>query len=78
MTFQIHALPSEPFSKFFAMSDETLSKLNAKREIVQSCPGTPCRVSLEDARNGETVVLVNYEHLSVASPYKSSHAIFVR
>jgi hypothetical protein len=27
---------------------------------------------------GETVLLLNYEHLPAASPYRSSHAIFVR
>ena len=41
-------------------------------------PGFPCRVSLRDADVGETLLLLNYEHLPVASPYRSSHAIYVR
>ena len=43
-----------------------------------SRPGFPCRVTLEDAAPGETLLLLNYEHLPDASPYRSRHAIFVR
>jgi hypothetical protein len=35
-------------------------------------------VSLRDAEVGERVILLNFEHLSGATPYRSSHAIFVR
>jgi hypothetical protein len=35
-------------------------------------------VSLRDAEPGETLLLLNYEHLTVASPYRSSYAIYVR
>lgn len=45
---------------------------------VDSQPGYPCRVSLKDVEVGETVLFMNYEHLSVSSPYRSSHAIFVQ
>ena len=41
-------------------------------------PGYPCRVSLKDVEIGETVLLMNYEHLPGASPYRSSHAIYVQ
>lgn len=78
MTFQINALPAEAFTEFFAMSDAELKAINATRMVVQSKPGSPCRVSLADAEIGETVVLLNYEHQPADSPYKASHAIFVR
>lgn len=45
---------------------------------VDAIPGYPCRLTLEDAEPGESVLLVNYEHLTVNSPYRSSHAVFVR
>lgn len=45
---------------------------------VDSKPGYPCRVSLQDADIGETVLLMNYEHQPALTPYRSSHAIFVR
>ena len=37
-------------------------------------PGFPCRVSLVDAEIGESVLLVNYEHLPAASPYRMRYA----
>ena len=38
----------------------------------------PCRVSLTDAAPGDELILVNYEHHAVASPYRMRFAIFVR
>jgi hypothetical protein len=35
-------------------------------------------VSLRDAESGERLLLLNYEHLPAASPYRASHAIYVR
>lgn len=78
MSFQIHALPSEPFVPLFGLTDEQLAAQNACRVQVTETPGTPCRISLEDAKVGETVILLNYAHQTAASPYAASHAIFVR
>lgn len=78
MTFQVHALDETQFQKFFTMSAQDLAAQNACLEVVKEYPGTPCRVSLDDAKVGETVLLVNYTHQDGSSPYKSSHAIFVR
>lgn len=78
MDFQIHALPPEPFAPLFGMDDAALRKIGAVRRIVTECPGTPCRVSLADAEVGETVVLVHHEHLPERTPYRASHAIYVR
>ena len=78
MPFQIHALPADAFAAMFALSDDDLAQRNARRMVVQSNPGTPCRVSLADAELGETVILLNYQHQPAASPYQASHAIFVR
>jgi hypothetical protein len=41
-------------------------------------PGYPCRVSLQDAEPGEEVLLVHYEHQSAATPFRASHAVYVR
>lgn len=78
MTFQIHALPWDQFSELFSLTDEELAARNARRETVTSNPGFPCRVSLEDADVGEEVILVHYEHQPGRSPYKASHAVFIR
>ena len=78
MPFQIHALPAQAFAPLFALSDPELAERKARRMTVTAHPGTPCRVSLDDAKAGETVILVNHAHLVADSPYDASHAIFVR
>jgi hypothetical protein len=79
MSFRIKGLPAEEFSHLFAMSDEELAKHRAVRRIADGRnPGYPCRVSLTDSSPGDELILVNYEHLPVASPYRMRFAIFVR
>jgi hypothetical protein len=78
MPFQIHALPAEPFAALSALSDADLAARLVQRQLVESCPGYPCRVSLEDARVGETVYLLHYTHQAAATPFRASHAIYVR
>src|SRR5262249_195367 len=49
------------------------------RRVVADAPiGFPCRVSLEDARPGDELVLVNYAHHVVDTPYRASGPIYVR
>jgi hypothetical protein len=78
MSFRISGLPLSQFSPLFALSNEELARHGAVRKIADERPGFPCRVSLQDAALGESLILLNYEHLPVASPYRSSHAIYVR
>ncbi|MEL7215231.1 MAG: DUF1203 domain-containing protein [Pseudomonadota bacterium] len=78
MDFQLKALPAEPFAPLFALTEEELAARHIVAETVTETPGTPCRVSLADAEIGERVILCNYEHQQGASPYRASHAIYVR
>lgn len=78
MAFQISGLDVGEFSHSFGKDKETLAQSGITRIIVDSKPGYPCRVSLQDADIGESVLLMNYEHQPASSPYRSSHAIFVR
>ncbi|WP_425091626.1 DUF1203 domain-containing protein [Tropicimonas sp. S265A] len=78
MDFQIRALPAAEFEHLYDLSDAELVAHQACRQIVKTKPGTPCRVSMQDAEVGETVILVNYEHLPAESPYCARHAVFVR
>ena len=78
MTYQIHALSPDLFADLFALDDTALAARNMRRMTVDAKPGTPCRVSLADAKVGETVLLLNFEHQPGNTPYRSSHAIFVR
>jgi hypothetical protein len=77
MNFQISGLDEGHFRYLFGQDAEELAKYGVERMTVESQPGYPCRVSLKDVEIGETVLLMNYEHLPMASPYRSSHAIFV-
>ena len=78
MSFRIHALPAAAFEALFGRSDDELAARGVLRRTVDAAPGYPCRVSLADAAVGETVLLLNYEHQSARTPYRASHAIFVR
>jgi hypothetical protein len=77
-SFELSGIPYEPFARLFALSDQELRKLNARRVIADSTPGYPCRVSLTDAAIGEELLLLPYEHQPAQSPYRSSGPIFVR
>lgn len=78
MDFQVTGLPLAGFSQWFGLSDAELARFDVVRQVADKRPGFPCRISLRDAEPGESVLLLNYEHLPVASPYRSRYAIFVR
>jgi hypothetical protein len=76
MSFRITGLPAENFDHLFALSDAELTAHGAVRRMA---PGAvPCRISLTDATPGEEVILTNYEHHAVDSPYRMRFAIYVR
>jgi hypothetical protein len=76
MTFRIRGLDAAQFSPLFALSDAELAARGALRRKADG--PRPCRISLTDATPGEEVILVNFEHHAVASPYRMRFAIFVR
>jgi len=79
MHFRIRGLPAETFAQLFALSDEELKEQGAVRRIADvRNPGYPCRVSLTDSQPGDELILTNYEHHAVDSPYRMRFAIFVR
>ncbi len=78
MDFQISALDIDKFSHLFGQDRESLARQGIQRRVVDNKPGFPCRVSLRDAEVGENVLLMNYVHQPMATPFRASHAIFVR
>ena len=76
MRFRIQGLPAERFAPLFALPDDELAQYGAVRRVADG--PRPCRVSLTDAKPGDELILVNYEHHAVASPYRMRFAIFVR
>jgi hypothetical protein len=77
-SFRLVGLPPEPFERFFAMSSSELAANGTRRMVADEPTGYPCRVSLVDADVGDELVLVSFEHLAVASPYRSAGPLFVR
>jgi hypothetical protein len=79
MSFRITGLPAEQFAPLFSMSDAELAERGAVRRIADDRqPGYPCRISLTDSRPGDELILVNYEHHPVGSPYRMRFAVYVR
>jgi hypothetical protein len=79
MSFRIIGLTAEDFAPLFALTDAQLAARGAVRRVAEArSPGTPCRISLTDAQPGDELLLVNYEHHPVDSPYRMRFAIFVR
>jgi len=78
MSFQITGLRAAEFTALIGLPEAQLAERGVRRVTADRYPGFPCRVSLVDAQPGETLLLLNYEHLPVAGPYRSSYAIYVR
>lgn len=76
--FVITGLDPAPFAPLYGLSEEALAERGILRMAVTANPGFPCRITLEDAAVGDTMLLLNHEHLPVATPYRQRHAIFVK
>jgi hypothetical protein len=77
MSFRVTGLSPAPFRPLFGLPDEALARRGARRYVADG-PGFPDRIEISDAAPGETLLLVNYVHQPAATPYRASHAIFVR
>ncbi len=76
MNFRIRGLDARPFESLFTLDDAALAAQGAVRQIADV--PLPCRISLTDATPGDAVILTNFEHHAVASPYRMRFAIYVR
>jgi hypothetical protein len=77
MNFTVSGLSPEPFTPLYGLSDGELAKRRARRVVVDGS-GFPERIEMRDAQAGETLLLVNFEHQAADTPYRSSHAVYVR
>ena len=78
MNFQINALPMSSFESLFALSENDLATRNIRRVVADGRPVYPCRVSLQDATEGEELLLLPYAHHVVKTPYRASGPIYIR
>lgn len=77
MSFRILGLPAAPFLPLAGLPDEALAERHIERRVAHEGSAFPDRIALREARPGERVLLLHYEHQPAASPYRASHAIFV-
>ena len=78
MTYMINGLSPDHFAPLFAMDDAELAAINARRVAATADRGFPCRISLEDAKAGEELILLHHTSHDVETPYRSAYAIYVR
>ena len=77
-SFRLVGLPADSFEPFFALGQDELAALGARRVVADAPTGFPCRVSLVDADVGDELLLLPFEHLRTASPYRATGPIYVR
>ena len=78
MSFRITGLSPEPFRHLYGLSEVALAEHGVRRISVDHAPGYPDRIEVRDAEPGESVLLVNYTHQPADTPFRSSHAVYVR
>ena len=78
MSFTVSSLPIEPFQPLFALDDAILARRGMARVVADAAFAFPCRVTLDDAEPGERLILLNYEHQPAETPFRATHAIYVR
>lgn len=78
MTFRIVGLDPARYRRLHALPEEALRAEGARRVRVQAKHAAPCRISLDDAEVGETVLLLSHEHQPADTPYRQQGPIFVR
>ena len=78
MSFTITGIAPDEFKPLFNLPEEELKSRGIVRKTANAKPGYPCRITLEDAEPGETLLLLNYESHKAETPYRSSYAIFIR
>lgn len=78
MSYRITGLSPEPFRHLFGLPDAELAVHGAQRWTATPGSRLPDRIELRDAEPGETLLLLNHEHQPAATPYRATHAIFVR
>jgi len=77
-SFQVVPLSREQFENLIGAGSDVLRTFGACRLVADAPSGYPCRVSLTDARVGETLLLLPFAHHDVDSPYRASGPIYVR
>lgn len=78
MGFRISGLSPEPFRRFYGLSNEELEREGVKRYVADKTPGFPDRIEMRDVDIGQRLLLLNHVCQPANTPYRATHAIFIR
>ena len=78
MGFRISGLSPEPFRHLYGLSNEQLEREGVKRYVADKRPGFPDRIEMRDADIGQRLLLLNHVCQPADTPYRATHAIFIR
>jgi hypothetical protein len=78
MTFRIFGLGPDMYHHLIGKDEAVLLLYGAERHLVTLSHSAPCRICLDDANIGETVILVSHPHQTASTPYRQSGPIFIR
>lgn len=78
MTYRIEGLSPDAFESLYGMMEGQLAAEGARRVVAAASRGWPCRITLQDAEEGESLILLNHVSHDVATPFRSAYAIYVR
>ena len=78
MNFRITGLLPDAFTHLYGRSEVELKQLGVVRYQVEQSPGFPDRIEMREGRIGETMLLINHQSQPAPTPYRATHAIFVR
>ena len=74
---RISRLPSAPlFAQYYGDERRRTGGVAARRVVAAADRGFPCRITLDDAAPGESMILLNHISHDVANPYRSAYAIY--
>lgn len=77
MTYRIAGLEPSNFAHLVGLDEAELARQGIFRMTADGRPAFPCRITLDDAKAGESLLLVNHCSHDGNNPYRASHAIFV-
>ncbi len=78
MSFRITGLSPEPFRHLYGLSDEALAAQGVRAVIAEADSGFPDRIEMRESLAGERFLLLNHLCQPAETPYRASHAIYVR
>jgi hypothetical protein len=78
MSYRVTGLNAAPFMHLYGLSNAALHELGVQRVVADAKPGYPDRIEMRDAEVGEKLLLLNHVCQPANTPYRASHAIFIR